>query len=151
MKRENKKGLSTIVATLLIILLTLVAVGIIWVVVRNVIQSGSEQISLGKFTLNLEIKSVVVNVTNSSVSVKIKRNPGEGEISGLEFIVEDGASTEVVEYNNSLVELEERTIILPLTVVNMNNIQKVSVAPVFMLESGKEVIGDVKDDYIVSS
>jgi hypothetical protein len=151
-KRGNKRGLSTIVATLLIILLTLVAVGLIWVVVRNVIQSGAEQVSLGKFTLDLEIKSVVANATGNSINVKIKRNPGEGDISKLEFIIEDGQSTEVVETNVSLKELEERTINLPLTsLMNKSNIQKVSVAPVFILESGKEVIGDVKDEYVLSA
>lgn len=148
--KEDKRGLSTIVATLLIILLTLVAVGIIWVVVRNVISSGAEQVSLGKFTLNLEIRDVVVNVSNHSINVKIKRNPGEGEISGLDFIVEDGKTTEVVESNLSLQELEERTMRLDLTnAININSIQKVSVAPIFILESGKEVIGDVKDEFIV--
>ena len=40
--KNNKKGLSTIVATLLIILLTLVAVGIIWIVIRNVVQTGTD-------------------------------------------------------------------------------------------------------------
>lgn len=146
--KRNEKGLSTIVATLLIILLTLVAVGIIWVVIRNVIQSNTEQISLGKFTLDLEIKDVLVNFTNHSLNIKIKRNAGEGEISGLDFIVEDGDNTEVVESNLSLKELEERTINLPLSSsINISKIQKVSVAPIFKLESGKEVIGDVKDEY----
>jgi hypothetical protein len=150
-KRNDKRGLSTIVATLLIILLTLVAVGIIWVVIRNVLQGGSEQISLGKFTLNLEIKDVTLNITNSSINVKIKRNAGAGEIVGLDFIVEDGDTTEVAKTNLSLTELEERTVKLNLDSVNVSRIQKVSVAPVFLLESGKESIGDVKDEYIVSN
>ena len=51
----QKRGLSGIVATLLIILLVIVAVGIVWVVVRNVVQEGSEQISFGRFTTNVEI------------------------------------------------------------------------------------------------
>ena len=76
LKRNDKRGLSTIVATLLIILLTLVAVGIIWVVVRNVIQGGSEQISLGKFTLDLKI-SQVQRINDSALSITLKRNVGE--------------------------------------------------------------------------
>ena len=42
--RRGKRGLSTIVATLIIILLVLVATGIIWVVVRNDIKGNAEQI-----------------------------------------------------------------------------------------------------------
>jgi hypothetical protein len=150
--KKNSRGLSTIVATLLIILLTLVAVGVIWVVVRNVIQQGAEQVSLGKFTLNLEIENVIIDpAVPNYFSVRIKRNAGEGEISGLKFIVDDGDTTEVVEWNNhSLNELEERTINLTLTsILNASNIQKVSVAPIFKLESGKEVTGDVKDEYTI--
>ena len=47
-KRFNSRGLSTIIATLLILLLVLIAVGIIWIIVKNVIQGGAEQISSGK-------------------------------------------------------------------------------------------------------
>ena len=37
----NKRGLSTIVVTLIIVLLSLVAVGIVWVVVRNILVGGA--------------------------------------------------------------------------------------------------------------
>jgi cysteine-rich repeat protein len=105
---------------------------------------------LGKFTLNLEIKNVAIDpATPSNINVKIKRNPGAGEISGLNFIIEDGDNTEVVKLENlTLNELEERTINLSLkSITNSSKIIKVSVAPIFRLESGKEVTGDVKDDY----
>jgi hypothetical protein len=151
-KRGDIRGLSTIVATLLVIMLTLVAVGIIWVVVKDVIDTNTDQISLGKFTLDLEIKNVTVNVTNSSIMVKVKRNPGEGDISGLKFVVEDDENTDVIEYNSSLAELEEKSITLAVSSdINLSKIQKVSVAPIFILESGKETIGDVKDEYELGS
>lgn len=151
MKKSDSRGLSTIVTTLLILLLIFVAIGIIWVVVRNVIQQGSEQISLGKFTLDLEIKSVVVGT--DSVNVKVKRNPGAGEISGLKFIVDDGDTTKVIEKNGTLSELQEKTFIFSsgeLGDIVVANIEKVSVAPIFTLESGKEYVGDVKDEYEIS-
>ena len=151
-ERDDKRGLSTIVATLIIILLVLVAVGILWVVIRNVIQSGAEQISLGKFTLNLEIKGAIIDpAIPNYIIVRLKRNPGEGQISGLKFILEDRDTTEVVEVNNySMKQLEERTFNLSLIEIsNSSNIIKISVAPIFKLESGKEVTGDVKDEYDV--
>jgi cysteine-rich repeat protein len=152
LKRGNSRGLSTIVATLLVILLTLVAVGIIWVVVKNVIQQGAEQVSLGKFTLNLEIKNVGIDPASPNyINVKIRRNPGAGDIAGLNFIIDDGDTTEVVKLENlSLNELEERTINISLkSITNASKIQTVSVAPIFRLESGKEVTGDVKDEYTI--
>jgi hypothetical protein len=81
----------------------------------------------------------------------VKRNPGEGEIYGLKFIIDDGTTVEVVTVNNlSMKELEERIINVSLTdISNASNITKVSVAPIFKLKSGKEVTGDVKDEYLV--
>jgi len=57
---ESKRGLSAIVATLLIILLTLIAVGIIWVVIRNVVQSGAEQVDLGTKCIAIELSAITV-------------------------------------------------------------------------------------------
>jgi len=56
MKFQNhKKGLSTIVATLVIILLVLVAVGIVWVVVRNVIERGTNQVDINAKCIGAEV------------------------------------------------------------------------------------------------
>ena len=54
--KNNKKGLSTVITTLVIILLVLVAVGIIWVVIRNVVEEGSEEVSKGAECINLKTK-----------------------------------------------------------------------------------------------
>jgi len=92
-----KKGLSTIVATLIIVLLVFVAVGILWVVLRNFIGSGAEQISLGKLTINMEIKQVqIINETN--INVVLKRNAGAGNFTGISFVIYDinGDNSEVV-------------------------------------------------------
>ena len=43
-----KRGLSKVVTTLIVILLVLVAIGIVWVVVKDVITEGSEEVSTGK-------------------------------------------------------------------------------------------------------
>jgi len=55
---QNTKGLSEIVATLIIILLTLVAVGIIWVVIRVVVKIGAGQISVSAIFININLISV---------------------------------------------------------------------------------------------
>jgi len=148
--RSSKKALSTIVATLIILLLVMVAVGIVWIVVRNVIQQGAEQVSLGKLTLDLQIQQVKI-LNSNTISVKVSRQTGAGEFTGLSFVVEDGDQTEVVDVNVSMAELEQRTFNLTLAGINTANLKKVSVAPVFTLESGKEAIGPVKSEYTVSS
>ena len=64
----EKRGLSTIVSTLLILLLVFVAIGILWVVIRNVIQDGAEQVSLGKFTLDMKIEQVQISEILNQIS-----------------------------------------------------------------------------------
>ena len=56
----DKRGLDAVVTTLIIILLVLVAVGIIWVVVRNVVQQGSEQIDISSKCLSVDVQAVSV-------------------------------------------------------------------------------------------
>jgi len=144
--RSSKKALSTIVATLIILLLVMVAVGIVWVVVRNVIQQGAEQVSLGKLTLDMKI-SQVQKVNDTNVNVKVKRNSGEGDFVAISFIVDDGTNSEVVTVNGTMQQLEEKTFHLILTRVNASNIKSISIAPILQLSSGKEVTGPVKDTY----
>lgn len=85
--KNNKKGLSTIVATLLIILLTLVAVGIIWVVVKNVVQGGSNQVTTDSKCLAADV--VATKVTNSTLldyAVTLNRQGGEDELGGVKLV-----------------------------------------------------------------
>jgi len=73
---ENKKGLSAIVTTLLVILLVLVAVGIVWVVVRNVIQSGAEGVELSAKCLQIDLSATAVVCsagTNHECNVTFER------------------------------------------------------------------------------
>jgi hypothetical protein len=147
--RGEKRGLSTIVATLLIILLTLVAVGIVWVVVRNVIIANSEQISLGKLTLDLKMEGI--QISGNDVGITVKRNAGKGEFVGLNFIVEDGVNSEIFTENVSMNELEVRTFNFTLTKINPKDITKIELVPIFRLKSGKEIAGDVKDTWKIGS
>jgi len=71
---RNKRGMDDVVTTLLIILLTVVAISVIWIVVRDIIQKGSKDIELGKFTLDLGIESVSIGEDNVTVVV-VRRNP----------------------------------------------------------------------------
>ena len=96
----DKRGLSEVITTLLIIGLSLAAIVIIWVVIQNIISTGSDQVSLGKFTMDLQIEKVLINP--GTLEVTVKRNPGKGELNGLKFIISDGTSTEVLEEKNLL-------------------------------------------------
>jgi hypothetical protein len=145
--RRNTKGLSSIIATLLIILLVLVVIAIVWVVVVNVIKKGADEVSLGKFTVNMEIVDAD-KINNTYITATIKRNPGKGEIAGIVFVVYDADNSELARYNIPMRELEQRDFNIVLFVLDAYNVKKLSIAPIFILESGKESIGDIEDEWI---
>ncbi len=135
----QKRGLSAIITMIIVILLVLVGFVFVWFAVKNFISEGVDISSTGKVFINLEIKNVNIGV--DSVNVTVKRNIGEGEISKLKFIVSNDDTTEVIEKTTNIGELEQATFNINTTIC-MN---KISVAPVIKLESGKEIIGEIKD------
>jgi len=104
MRGNNKRGLSTVIITLIIILLSLVAVGIVWTVVSNILSEGSLEIGLGRFTLSLDISKAYIE--NENIVVDVKRNAGEGELVKIKFILSDGINSEIVELDSNIKELE---------------------------------------------
>jgi len=148
-QKRNSRGLSTIVITLIIILISLVAVGIIWVVVRNVIQSGTEGIALGQFTLGADIINVNVNNSSNNVSLSVKRSSGEGEITGIKFIFSDDTDSEIITEKISMNKLEEKRFTFHLTKLTVSKLISISIVPVLSSSSGKETLGSVLSKYNV--
>jgi len=143
-----KRGLSRVGSIILIILIVLILAA--YFVVKNVVLKGSEERTLGKYTLNLEISQVQI-IENNSLLVMIKRNQGKGKFVGIDFTIEDGKDKEVIRTNDSLEELESRVVLLNLRVINVSKAKKISIEPVFKLESKKEVSGNIEDEYTFGS
>jgi len=147
MKKEGKRGLSTIVITLIIILISLVAVGVVWVVVKNVLNTGSKEVSLGEFTINLDIIRAYEQAGNISVNVK---KTGSGELTKIKFILSDGTNSETITQDASIGELEDQTFLIHPTEIAPTNVAKVSVAPVFN-SNGADNVGEITDTYNIIS
>jgi hypothetical protein len=109
----EKRGLSMIVTSLIIILLVIVAIGILYVAYMNFVRTGTEGISLGKFTLNLEIENAYVD--NNIVKVGVKRNAGKGDLIAINFVVEDEDNSEILREETTLQELGKETFLLTLS------------------------------------
>lgn len=91
--RNNRKGLSTIVATLLVILLTLVAVGIIWIVIRNVVQGGADDVSLSSKCLATEVVATKVTNVGDLYSVSLQKKRGDYQIGGVRLFFSDASES----------------------------------------------------------
>ena len=83
----NKKGLSAIVTTLLVILLVLVAVGIVWGVVRNIIQEGAKGVGSGARCLNIDVEAISVSCTDNVCGGTLERTGSDNdEIGGVKLV-----------------------------------------------------------------
>ncbi len=95
---ENKKGMSAIVATLVIILLAIVAFGIVSVVVKQTVSKGAEGIELSSKCLDIEIHAskVVPSLDNDgnailgTYDVTLTRSAaGDFPIDGVDLVFTD--------------------------------------------------------------
>jgi flagellin-like protein len=86
---KNNKGLSAVVTTLIIILLTIVAIMIIWGVVRGLLDNSSNTIDKSTKCLEIDIQATkVINTSDGNYSVTVTRTAGgEDIIEGLEIIL----------------------------------------------------------------
>lgn len=90
---NNKKGLSAIIGTLLIILLVIVAVGIIWVVIRGTLESGVEDLEAGAKCLDSSVKVTAALCDGSTCNITVQRQSGSDEIDGIRVIASDGSQS----------------------------------------------------------
>jgi len=89
----NKRGISTIVATVLIVLVTVASVSILWVAVLPLIEQvsfvedPSVQIKIdpGEYTAYDEASNLL--------SVRVTRGPDDANIVALKFVVDDSGNT----------------------------------------------------------
>lgn len=131
----RKRGISTVVVTVLMILIAIVAVIILWQAIKSLISQD-----IGINLVSLKIKSAVAN--GKIVDIKIKREIGEGNLVKIKFVFENERSySEIIE--NNMGELEERDFSFNLT--GKINATKVSVAPIVKTEKGNEKLGNLVD------
>src|SRR3989344_8936329 len=86
----NKRGLSDVVTTVLIILLALAAIVIIWAFVKPVIFSSGGKIESGLFTINFDIPAEKVFVTeDGNITFRLNRKAGAARLVAVQVVFED--------------------------------------------------------------
>ena len=145
----NKRGLSQIILTVIMITLVLIATGIIWTVIQNIISESTEDISLARFTINVDIQSA--KIEGGNVIVGVLRNIGKGDLTGIKFVFFDGKNSESVERKVLLGELESRSFTFILNELNISEVETVSIAPIYKSSSGNEILGGIVHTYNIRS
>ena len=144
-KFKGKKGLSKSKNILLITMLILISSAIIWIVLKEPINKTAEQIAFYEYELDLKIRSV--SLDENSMNITVVRNPGRGNFIGTSFKIEGNNLSETFIERSPLRELEMKTYQLDMISLNSPDAVKIQIAPIFKLESGEEMVGEVKDEY----
>ena len=135
---QNKKALSGVVTTLIIILLVIVAIGIIWAVINPFIGESVEQIGTGTKCLDVSVKATaLVNTAGTDYDVTLSRTGTGDEIGGekLVFFNASGDASSVMDFGVALARLETKTQNLEVGIENAN---KIELTVYFADDSGNE-------------
>ena len=134
---KNNKGLSTVVTTLIIILLVLVAVGIIWGVVNNLLGKSTGTIETSTKCLDVDVRATkVVSNSGTQYNVTLYRAPtGDGEVGAKIVFVSDTENSGTVDFTRKLEPLDRFTEDID---GQIQNATKVEVTTYFEDDSGKE-------------
>ena len=87
----NKRGLSQVVTTVLIILLVLVAILIIWGFVRPTIESTGEQVTAD--CLQIDLRPTACTIATTSVTVE--RGADNADLQKIRLVFFDGTTADV--------------------------------------------------------
>lgn len=127
---SDKKGLSTVVTTLIIILLVLVAIGIVWVVVRGLISTTEGQINIQQKCIG-----VTLDITSASCTGTDNVPPCDILVRKLGTATPDGMQVTIYtlagSINNKNVSVGELNTNVNLGATGDGIITKVSAAAYF--------------------
>jgi hypothetical protein len=141
--KKNNKGLSTVVTTLIIILLVLVATGIIWGVVNNLLGRSTSNIQTSAKCLDVDIKATKVipasnstNETNYNVTLR-RSSTGDQDMLFYAKVVfyNDQDNSGPVDFGTGLTPIKTATLKID---GDIGNATKVEITPYFVdPDSGK--------------
>jgi hypothetical protein len=84
---RDKKAISDVVVTILIVLISIIAVIVVWAAIRGYITKGAGEAGRLQdcLALNFEVKSAVYSSAANTTTVVVSRNVGGGAVSDLSF------------------------------------------------------------------
>jgi len=141
----NKKGVSAVVATVLVILITVAAIAIVWTTVIPLIENSLIGIDVSEIDVSIDSASgfSVYDENSKRGSIKIKKGGNDIAISKLKFFIEVDGTSEVYEVDFAIPNGESRTYYF----YSETKPSSVSIAPVFLdgsVEKELDVVATAK-------
>jgi flagellin-like protein len=136
---KNNKGLSAVVTTLIIILLTIVAIMIIWGVVKGLLDNSSKTIDKSTKCLEIDIQATkVVNNSAGNYSVTVARTSGgEDIIEGIEIVLQsDSDASDVTIFEEAFGPMKVKT--FSIYKEGLSNVSRAIVSAYFTDSNGEK-------------
>ncbi len=83
----SKRGVSTVVATVLMVLLVIVGIAVIWAVIKPTIDRSSDEIEGDCFSVRIQPVKCEIDGNNGDVLVSVKRNVGGGDLNEIKILM----------------------------------------------------------------
>ena len=143
---KNKKGMSDIVVTLIIIVLSLVAVGVVWTVVNNLIKGGTSSAELNAKCLGINLEITRANCSSGAINkrcdVQVMRTGSTVDtLTGTKLVFRNEtsgiSSTSAVDSSGDIPAVVGKRVHVADTLVAIaNGISSVEITPYFTDTSG---------------
>jgi hypothetical protein len=137
-----KKGVSDVIATVLIILLVLAAIILVWNFVKGMITESAGNLDASQFSVSL---STQMTDLSGVASIPVIRNPGQGDIYAIKIVFKNSSGSTFDYVNNTRVPDELETVYYVIDLTG-KNIVSFEVYPIFLINN-KEKIG-IKTDFV---
>ena len=134
----NKRGLSAVVTNMIIIFLVVVAIGLVWTLVRGLLDKSTNEFGSELDCVDIKINAINVGCSDEGIcSLTLKRNAGGGEIAGVKLIFEgsQGEDNFVWEVPGNIENLGTKSVANIAT--GIDKVSEVSVAVYIYDNSGK--------------
>ncbi len=143
---DNKRGLSAIIITVIMIGLALAAIALVWVVVSNLINDELENASAGLSKVILDVDKV--EITNDGVEVKVTRNAEAGDLEMIKFRFNNKDDSYSVDKIVELGPGDSKTYSFNFEDIKADYFSEVTIAPMLKVnEDGEPRLYDITDKY----
>jgi flagellin-like protein len=139
----DKKGVSAIVTTVIMLALILVAVGIVWFVISGLIQNNAAEVGLNSKCLKISISPTKATCDSNLCNLTLTRKVGgDDEIGGVKIVFSNEAEgSKVVSYDQTIAPLETAILSYTLEEIGLTNAPtKIETAAYINDDAGKEYI-----------
>ncbi|MBI2124865.1 hypothetical protein HYT92_03680 [Candidatus Pacearchaeota archaeon] len=138
----QKKAVSEILATILIVLFVIAALVIVSVVLFQFIRKQSQEITAGCVTIGIAIIKAEHNSTSNYTIAYVKRDTGDAEMAGMKFIFDGKEKIPSEESDYTALKLLETGKYIFKNISSKP--KKIEAAPIIRTEAGKEMNCGIK-------